>query len=193
MKKLLLFPVILLLAISCTKYKDGDFSGIIVNDIYGNVTTVLGEDDGDWQFGDIFPGEVEVLFDEEFTEDHAMVYNLEFGADTVETGIISQNDIFMAYPTVTTDILNFYSCQAMDQRTLQIVIVDKNYAPLLRYAYTFESRGSVSFNTSLLHLGLTLEHIHRVYYKLIDTENNSICGHGDIVVSADPDRYLGID
>lgn len=154
---------------------------------------MLGDDDGDWQFGDIFSGEVEALFEEEFTEDHSLVNNLEFEADTVENGIIVMNDIFMVYPTVTTDVLNFYCKQAQGQRTMQMVIVDDDYTPLLRYAYTFQTRGSISFNTSLLYLGLTLDRMHRVYYKLIDTENNSICGHGDIVVSDDPDRFIGID
>lgn len=193
MKKLLVFPGILLLIFSCNKYKNGDFSGIIVNDINGNITMMLGDDDGDWQFGDIFSGEVEALFEEEFTEDHSLVNNLEFEADTVENGIIVMNDIFMVYPTVTTDVLNFYCKQAQGQRTMQMVIVDDDYTPLLRYAYTFQTRGSISFNTSLLYLGLTLDRMHRVYYKLIDTENNSICGHGDIVVSDDPDRFIGID
>lgn len=193
MKKILVFPAIFLLVISCNKYKNGDFSGILVNDTYGTIIRQVGEDDGDWQFGDIFSGEEEVLFDEEFSENHALVNNHKFQADTVETGTISQNERLMAYPTVTTDVLNFYCRQTMDQRTLQMIIVDEDYAPLLRYAYTFESRGSVFFSTSLLQLGLTLDHIHRVYYKLVDTENNSICGHGDIVVSDDPNRYLGMD
>lgn len=193
MKKLLVFPGILLIVVSCSKYTNGDFSGIVVNDIYGTIMMQLGEDDGDWQFGDIFTGEVEALFEETFTENHSAINNLEFEADTVETGIISQNEYFMAYPTVTTDVLNFYCSQSMIQRTLQMIIVDEDYTPLLRYAYTFEARGSLSFSTSLLHLGLSLDQIHRIYYKLTDAENSTICGRGDIVVSDDPDRFIGID
>ncbi|MDF1572752.1 MAG: hypothetical protein P1P82_14180 [Bacteroidales bacterium] len=193
MKKLFLFPGIFLLVISCNKYKNGDFSGVLVNDINGNIVMMLGKDDGDWQFGDVFSGEVEALFEEDFTEVHPLVNNLEFEADTVENGIIVMSDSFMAYPTVTSDVLNFYCKQSQDQRTMQIVIVDDDYTPLLRYAYTFETRGFISFSTSLLYLGLSLDHVHRVYYKLIDTASNSICGHGDIVVSDDPDRFLGID
>ena len=193
MKKLLLFPGIFLLVISCNKYKNGDFSGVLVNDINGNIMMMLGKDDGDWQFGDIFPGEAEALFEEAFTENHSLVNNLEFGADTAESMIIEMSDSFMAYPTVTRDVLHFICRQALGERTLQIVIANDDYTPLLRYAYRFKTRGTVSFSISLLHIGLALDRVHRVYYKLIDSENNSVCGHGDIVVSDDPDRFIGID
>ena len=190
MKDLFFFFLITLVLSSCDKYTENDFSGVLVSDVDGVILGQLGDDDGDWQLNDVFTAKEESLFDNEIIVDSSKLTDFMCIEDTSLNSIIWQITPIAVYPTLSKEYLNFYSSYDNTISLFKLVIVDPDYHVLFEYEHPSEARGSITFKINLNEIGITLDHIHRVYYKIASEKNGEKCGHGDFIYTKNPKDYF---
>ncbi len=185
---ILFLPVLLL--ISCDKYSDGDFSGVLASDIDGVIWGQLGNDDGDWELNDEFTAKEEALFEDAFVIDSSKLIDFVCSEDTAATSVAWRTiSPPKAYPTLTTDFMSFSFGYDETNTIFKMVIVDDDYDALLEFEHESDALGSLSFKVKMEDIGVTLDRVHRVYYKVLIDGNQENCGHGDFIFTEDTEVY----
>jgi len=190
MKRVSVFFVAVLVMTACDKFSAGDFSGIYVYDEQGSPLERLGDEDGDWGYDDQFNGTEDELFLLGFSTSDEAIYNLYFQPDSSDNATFTYGTYFMGYPTLPTEKMHFVFDQGGRTAFLQLVIVDKSYEPFLVYQYQADCAGRLTFDLGMEDLGLVMDRLYRIYYRIIVDDEIDACGHGDFIYTADPGSYF---
>ncbi|MBN1145221.1 MAG: hypothetical protein JXA72_12400 [Bacteroidales bacterium] len=170
MKRHVFIVFVLLLAFSCEKEKEANFSGITERDIEG--VSVGAIDDTDWRFDDVWNAKEESLFNEInfITKKSSRAESDDSPADFL---------LFcVAYPNPATSMFTFRLNSDAD--TVRFVIVDENYEIILTQK-ALGGDGSWGISTSSPG-NFKSGNIYRIYYKLDYQSGNIERGHGDVMI-----------